>query len=167
MASSESETSARPIKPERQPRTKSISIQSHPRHETAYDILGLSPTSKLTTDDIRHAYKSRLLESHPDKREGSRAAFDALHNAYKQLCDDRTGIKKQSSPPPTVIVDTVFLNDDMDICADGDDGNEIACYPCRCGDDFVIPLCDIISSSTVVTCHGCSLSIVVIDDSKL
>lgn len=116
-----------------------------------HDILGVSLTASL--DEIRQAYKARLLETHPDKRHGSRSAFEAVHFAYQQL----TSLKPSM---PSVVYDTIKLSD-----MDADDINAI--YPCRCGGSFVFPLADVgISTRVIIPCQSCSLSLCIVDDSS-
>lgn len=151
-------------RPERQRTNTNNSFESnnigYNNSGTPYEILGIQ--TNATEFDIRQAYKRRLLETHPDKPHGSRSAFDSVHAAYNELTAPASSLTEQckccSDLPPTVIAETVSLYDDMDIFED----ENIACYPCRCGDNFELPLSDSIEhASVVVTCNGCSLSIVV------
>lgn len=122
--------------------------------QTPHSILGVSIGA--SSHEIRRAYRERLIETHPDKRCGSRAAFDAVQAAYQRLsglclCGE-TNL-------PTVIVDTLGLTDpDIELC-DVD-----VSLPCRCGDFFTVPLSHVAGSSALVACHGCSLSVVFFDD---
>lgn len=117
-----------------------------------YEVLCVSPSA--SREEIRAAYKARLLETHPDKPSGSRVAFDAVNAAYNILTSP-------ALQPPTVIVDSVVL-EDMDT------RDDLASYPCRCGDAFVVAVADLsASSSAIVTCNGCSLSICVAGEASL
>lgn len=130
------------------------------REASAHNVLGVDAAASEAA--IRAAYRRRLLETHPDKAGGNRAAFDAVQSAYVSL-SQRLNVKthEEEDHAPTVIVDTVSLSCDMDV--DEDEG--VATYECRCGDAFELPLDDVMLASrgsvVVVTCHGCSLSIAV------
>lgn len=122
--------------------------------QTPHSVLGV--TAGASSHEIRRAYRARLIETHPDKRCGSRAAFDAVQAAYQRLSGLCLGGETNQS---TVIVDTLGLTDpDIELC-DSD-----VSLPCRCGDFFTVPLSHVAGSSALVACHGCSLSVVVFDD---
>ena len=50
-----------------------------------YDILGVA--SHVTPEVIKSAYKARARECHPDKKTGSKVAFQELNEAYSILKD--------------------------------------------------------------------------------
>ena len=52
-----------------------------------YTILEIDKYS--TTDDIRKAYKSLMMQHHPDTGDGDRAKFDEVRLAYIQLKDKK------------------------------------------------------------------------------
>lgn len=110
-------------------------------------LLGVAEAA--TPQQIRHAFKARLLEVHPDKPNGSRQALEAVQNAYEKLI---ASVSASTLESPAVVVDTLTL-DEMDFETD------MAYSPCRCGNIFMIPLDRISSSSVLVTCQGCSLAI--------
>lgn len=56
-------------------------------HDNYYDILGLSKGENDSTL-IKKAYRRRAVQTHPDKTEGDRRAFDKLAEAYDVLSDD-------------------------------------------------------------------------------
>lgn len=123
----------------------------------ATETVKLSPHALLgvaeaaTPQQIRHAFKARLLEVHPDKPNGSRQALEAVQNAYEKIIASLSA-SASTLEPPAVVVDTLAL-DEMDFETD------VAYSPCRCGNTFMIPLDQISSPSVLVTCQGCSLAI--------
>lgn len=128
---------------------------------TPHQVLQVSPNA--TTDQLRRAYKARLLEVHPDKPNGSRDALAVLNHAYEQLTSSMPQAVTASAwvhpHPPAVVSDTVNV-DDMDV----DDDAGVASYDCRCGDLFACPLDHLLCAREplVVVCQGCSLAIRVV-----
>lgn len=115
-----------------------------------HKVLQVSPAADV--DELRRAYKLRLLETHPDKARGSRAAFEAVHAAYKAL----TAEKRLT---PSVVADIVSL-DDMDMEEDADNSGDLwARMECRCGDWFSVRVDDVRPPFVDVICSGCSLSL--------
>lgn len=63
-----------------------------------YDVLGVAPSS--TAEQIRSAYRTRVLHTHPDKG-GDGAAFDTLQEAYTTLIDpQRRAVYDRELRPP-------------------------------------------------------------------
>jgi|AntRauTorckE6833_2_1112554.scaffolds.fasta_scaffold05264_2 DnaJ-class molecular chaperone len=56
--------------------------------KTDCELLGIDFRKKITTDDIRKAYKKKVLIIHPDKETGSTKDFQELNNAYRNLLDN-------------------------------------------------------------------------------
>lgn len=149
-----------PIKQLKMPSIPPAAAATHPNNkvgsltQTPHSVLGVSMGA--SSHEIRRAYRERLIETHPDKCRGSRAAFDAVQAAYQRLSGPCVG---GETSQPTVIVDTLGLTDpDIELC-DVD-----VSLPCRCGDFFTVPLSHVAGSSALVACHGCSLSVVFFDD---
>lgn len=115
-----------------------------------YAVLGVPETA--TPNQLRRAFKARLLEVHPDKPNGRRQALEAVQNAYRKLT---ASISVPAPQAPAVVAETVTLNE-MDI------EDNTARYPCRCGDIFMVPLNQVLSPSLLVLCQGCSLAIRVV-----
>jgi len=57
-------------------------------HADPYRLLSLKTTA--TTEQIREAYKSKVLKCHPDKPGGSAAKFKQVQQAYERLKDPDT-----------------------------------------------------------------------------
>lgn len=129
-------------------RTSLVTSENH--ELSPYSILGV--TEAATPQQLRHAFKTRLLKVHPDKPNGSRQALEAVQYAYEKLT---ASASTSTFQPPAVVVDTLTVNE-MDI------EDDTACSPCRCGDSFIVPLNQISSPSVLVACRGCSLAIRVV-----
>lgn len=113
-----------------------------------YAVLGITQQT-VTATKLRQAYKSKLLQVHPDKPNGSRQAFEIVQNAYAALTNHESVSANQ---PPAVVVDTLPLCE-MEV----EDG--MATSPCRCGDVFSVPLSSVVAPHLLVVCQGCSLAI--------
>lgn len=52
-----------------------------------YKVLGLEKSQRPSDRDIQKAYRKRCLQTHPDKTNGDRRAFDLVSEAYDVLSD--------------------------------------------------------------------------------
>ncbi|KZF24782.1 hypothetical protein L228DRAFT_267088 [Xylona heveae TC161] len=151
-----------------------------PRH---YDVLGIcSPLlgQKLSSLDIKQAYRRALLLHHPDKSKNltpdeserqSKFSIDQITHAYKILIDPVSRaeydlslrLQPESSTNGSQIIfhsglETVDL-DDLGF----DDSQDIWYRSCRCGEarGFVLHESDLEKDATlgevVIGCRGCSL----------
>ncbi|EEB05250.1 diphthamide biosynthesis protein Dph4 [Schizosaccharomyces japonicus yFS275] len=103
----------------------------------AYKILKLSPTEAYTASDLRIAYKTALLNAHPDKQQNGRVS--------------------------EISVDHVLTTERYNAVVDLDDFEEQAdgsfVYPCRCGEygGYIVTEDDLENGMDVIPCTGCSL----------
>lgn len=74
-----------------------------------YDMLGVAPLS--SAEDIRAAYRKRVVQLHPDKG-GDKDAFQRLQEAYKVLSDDtlRTAYDDELKPNNKRSASTVHVS---------------------------------------------------------
>jgi len=66
-------------------RREGVVTEVRMRRAEAYDVLGLPPGAEDST--VRDAYLSRIKTVHPDRDEGSKAAFRRVQRAYERLTD--------------------------------------------------------------------------------
>ena len=59
---------------------------NHPSKREAFQTLGIEPDA--SADAIRHAYRRRVKESHPDTDSGSREEFKRVNRAYERLREE-------------------------------------------------------------------------------
>ena len=131
-----------------------------------YEALGAQPGD--STDDIRAAFLARMRQLHPDKlgerheSAGARADFEAARAAWEVLGDAgrRAAYDAQRSLEASrsqyAQVHVKLTLDHMELSA-----NELELsYPCRCGDEFRIPL-DAVPETPgdklLIPCASCSL----------
>ena len=56
------------------------------RKTRAREILGVEPD--VTDDELRDVYHKQVKRAHPDRKSGSKSAFQLVTEAYERLCDD-------------------------------------------------------------------------------
>jgi DnaJ-class molecular chaperone len=93
---------------EKQPTTDPL-LESLLVEEDYYAILGVSKTA--TESQIKKAYRKRAVQTHPDKTNGDRRAFDKVSEAYTILSDEtkrplydrfgKKGLEQQAGSFPT------------------------------------------------------------------
>ncbi|CAI9113607.1 OLC1v1014240C1 [Oldenlandia corymbosa var. corymbosa] len=122
-------------------------ISNYSVQRTYYDILGVREDASF--DEIRSAYRSSVLSSHPDKllqesellnsSHGSGNKFIEVQQAWKILSNPRDrgmyDIELQKLRDQALTCDDVRLEDFS--IEESDDSLELS-YSCRCGDYFVI-----------------------------
>ncbi len=127
-----------------------------------YEMLGVD--RKASVDEIKHAYKSLLLEVHPDKQQERNcyddSAFLAVQNAYSVLKEpdlrrsyDADLMRKQIYVSEVVeAASMIFCEDDCSLSK-----------PCRCGGEYKMNSVDAENgASVVVQCSNCSFYIKVV-----
>jgi diphthamide biosynthesis protein 4 len=142
-----------------------------------YAILGIPTTA--TPDQIKAAYRSAVLHSHPDKSTTttkSQLQFLSIQRAYETLIDpgqrkdhDAT-LASQSAKQDVHINEKVDISD-MDLVIQGDDEQQQSClsWSCRCGGCYVVSVEDVATQQGIIMhplappllipCSTCSLYI--------
>lgn len=127
--------------------------------QSYYSILKVSPDASI--EDIRAAYKSLVLVSHPDRNKDGHETFLSISKAWEILSDP----EKRKSYDANIeyenlhsfaISDQIFIGD----FETDEDGNYF--YICRCQNEYVISQEDVDYLMRYVSCSGCSLSIEIV-----
>lgn len=149
--------------------------------EDHYTILGIPTTATL--DQIKAAYRSAVLHSHPDKltttsSSNSHPQFLAIQRAYETLIDPvqrkdhDTTLASQSAKRDVHINEQVDIND-MDLVRQEEDEQQQQQYlswSCRCGGCYIISVEDVATQQQgmmhhppppplLIPCSTCSLYI--------
>jgi len=134
--------------------------------QSYYELLQISPSSSLSSEDIKAAYHRALLKFHPDKagsaQEEHKSDIDIaqLKEAYItlssshlraeydfKLADERLNNGSGKGPRPAQIISL----EDFDERLDG-----FWYHACRCGGDYIISETDMEKGCHLVGCNSCS-----------
>lgn len=127
--------------------------------QSYYSILTVSP--RASYEEIRKAYKSLVLVSHPDRNKDTHNEFLSISKAWEILSDPEKRKHYDANVEfealqSFAISDNIFIGDfDID-----KEGNYI--FICRCGDEYVLSQEDVDYLMRYVPCSGCSLYIEVL-----
>lgn len=66
----------------------------------AYSVLGIDPSTMVSSEMLRSCYRAKVLAAHPDKG-GSNDDFSRCHEAYKVLQAALCGGSTPATPPTT------------------------------------------------------------------
>lgn len=140
--------------------SSSISVQ-----KTLYEVLSVSEDA--TYDEIRAAYRSAALNTHPDKARttlesrvlsGEQQEFSSVQKAWEILRHptSRADYDKQlqSSRQNIEIIASEVQVGDMIIESTADADTVELSYPCRCGDYFSITSCELSGMGISVSGDG-------------
>jgi diphthamide biosynthesis protein 4 len=133
----------------------------------AYEVLGVEPT--CTQEDIKTAYKKRILECHPDKLSGlsnsnsDNEEFLRVQRAWKLLSSTEERQKYDNAVLGTAVIsrDTHSITEFTRV--KGADGGDLFILSCRCGDRYEISEEDLADGYNTVQCNGCSLYLSITD----
>ena len=78
-----------------------LSSKLRSNYRTSYDpyrVLGV--TSKSSIEEINKAFKARALETHPDRKGGSKEAFQNLNQAYQYISSMKHGSERYPERSP-------------------------------------------------------------------
>lgn len=118
---------------------------------------------KASASELKRNYQRLVLTLHPDKDKSNKfdSVFLLLQKAWSVLRDPNQ--RKQYDATlncyensELLLYDTVSLGN-----MDYDSNEDIYTYTCRCGGSYTLCKNDFISSSVVIGCEECSLSILV------
>ena len=114
-----------------------------------YELLHVSPRASL--DEIRVAYHSAILSSHPDKDGHDPALFVAQQQAWETLRDESS---RRAYDDSLAVQATRQLGSRIleDVSQDEIDGEM---FICRCGSH--LPIDQAAGLPQVISCDGCSL----------
>ena len=106
-----------------------------------YVVLGVSETA--SSEEIKSAYRSKLLEVHPDKQgdaDSAAVAIQAVKNAYQILSDSFSRLEydsiRNAKLSKGVSAGNVCLTQFQQ--STNREGGLIYIHPCRCGDFFEV-----------------------------
>lgn len=156
--------------------TLDLSNHSFNTRRNACLILGLDPNTCFTKAQLKQAYRTRLLQIHPDKQKNtipqqtnsdsassnlnSLSVDDICQSFY--LLQQELSQSPQKSPNIPVFYETVCFEDFI-----YSSSNDEFYLNCRCGDMFILNKQEINQGQAIVSCNGCSLWIRVISNSIL
>ena len=127
--------------------------------EDLYNILGVPPTA--TYHQIKENYQKLILHYHPDRSHSSDASiFIKVNNAYKILGDEH--LRKEYDEKWKERCSKQFMPIDKDVDFKNfvyDDEEQVFCYECRCGGEFLLTSTDAELNFDIVCCDSCSLTI--------
>jgi diphthamide biosynthesis protein 4 len=129
-----------------------------------YQILGISSNS--TVDDIRQAYKRKLLQCHPDKNKANELSIDLIVEAWSTLKNEESRKIYDSSIAEKKYSQFGVFHESIDIDdLEFDEGENLFFESCRCGGLFLLPIDEVNENNMddiSVGCSSCSLFIRVI-----
>jgi diphthamide biosynthesis protein 4 len=128
--------------------------------KTLYEVL--SVTEDATYDEIRAAYKSAALNTHPDKAQTTlessvpsdeRQEFLSVQKAWEILRhpNSRAEYDKQLQSSRQIIASEIEVGD---MIAESTADSVGLLYPCRCGDYFAIASCELGEMGILITEDG-------------
>ncbi|KAH6814859.1 hypothetical protein C2S51_023877 [Perilla frutescens var. frutescens] len=143
-------------------------VSNNLSHKTHYEIIGIKEDA--SHDEIRKAYRSAILNHHPDKHQttsesskpeaefGSR--FLEVRRAWEILADPRSRVlydnELRTSRQDAVTAEDVSLQDFA--IEDADDCLELS-YACRCGDYFSVECSELAELGWLLTRNGGTISV--------
>ena len=127
--------------------------------QSYYSILRVS--SKASFEEIRKAYKSLVLISHPDKSKDRHNEFLSIAKAWEILGDPEKRKHYDANLEfedlqSFAVSDQIYIGD----FETDEDGNYY--HICRCQNEYVLSPEDVDYLMRYVSCSGCSLSIEVV-----
>ncbi|CAK4711795.1 hypothetical protein LEN26_011186 [Aphanomyces euteiches] len=133
---------------------------------THYEVLQVS--SDCSGEQIKRAYHTAILQSHPDKQSVSNAVenaadFQRIHEAYQVLRDADARKRYDQMLHEKKLRSELRVSDEIllaDMTYDADE--EIHTYGCRCGELYVLTIEEVYEQVEIVPCDGCSLNIRVV-----
>ncbi|KAL6656143.1 hypothetical protein ACP70R_006969 [Stipagrostis hirtigluma subsp. patula] len=129
-------------------------------HRTLYEVLSVSEDA--TYDEIRAAYKSAALNTHPDKAQttldssepsNEQQEFLSVQKAWEILRhpESRADYDKQLQSSRQNIEIIASEIEVWDMIVESTAGTVELLYPCRCGDYFSITSCELGEMGILVT----------------
>jgi DnaJ-class molecular chaperone len=128
-----------------------------------YGILGVPEGAN--EDELKLAYRSRLLEVHPDKQgdvDSAATSIEEVKNAYQILSDPslKQQYDNQRNAKLSKGINAGKLHLRQFEKSMSRDGSRLFTYPCRCGEIYEISEDDLFEDADfLVQCNGCTLHV--------
>lgn len=127
---------------------------------THYEVLGLDGDTQWSTEDIKRAYRERLLQHHPDKVDGGdKGSFLTVQRAWEVLRDGRSRSMYDAELGRQRLL-KVHVSEKVE--ADQmawDETTGALSKPCRCGGEFILSQEDAENGLSIVQCTNCSFHV--------
>lgn len=128
------------------------------QNEDLYSVLECD--SSATTEELKHKYQQLIKKYHPDKLENEANAtnetFLKIDRAWKILRDPESRKQYDANQCQDDFAEHSLI---YAYISEGDlnfDENNVAYYPCRCGNSFLIEKCDLIKNKLIIECEECT-----------
>ena len=129
----------------------------------AYAVLHLARDA--SEEEIRHAYQQLARAHHPDRQGGDDEAFVRVQRAWEALrepeakrqYDTQLREKESVASQSGVHVSEVGF-DEMELAHD-EEGGEVWCFDCRCGDVYEVHEEELQNGVNTWQCRSCSFAI--------
>lgn len=128
------------------------------QNENLYSVLECD--SSATSEELKYKYQQLIKKYHPDKQgnedNATNEAFLKIDKAWKILRDPESRKQYDASQcqddfAEHSLIYAYLSDDDLSF-----DENNVAYYPCRCGNNFVIEKCDLVKNKLIIECEECT-----------
>lgn len=133
---------------------------------THYEVLNCSRESSL--EEVKQAYRRKLLECHPDKNLVNDAKntveFQKVQDAWTTLCDEESRRRYDAELSQNELeTQSQLIFDVVGKCELDEENSEFFTYKCRCGDTYYINKEELLIEGQVVhvPCTGCTFALAV------
>lgn len=136
------------------------------KEKDLYDVLGCSQEASF--EQLKQAYHSKILESHPDKTKSSKNTcdkFQEIHSAWKILSDPilkkeyDVKLQQENLQAEAALIYARISPLELKVT----ENESILSYQCRCGNYYLVEKTDLEQSNCVihVPCEDCTFVIAI------